>query len=75
MVCSLLIWGLLPSCGGCFQGKAQRSFTDEEDVFLVVLMHRLGYGNWERIRMEIRKVRTPLLSRLHTPTTSGSSKH
>jgi hypothetical protein len=39
------------------QTKAQRVFTDEEDVFLVVLMHRFGYGNWERIRMEIRKVR------------------
>lgn len=38
------------------QSKQQRMFSDEEDIFLVVLMHKFEYGNWERIRMEIRKV-------------------
>lgn len=50
------------------QTKAQRVFTDEEDVFLVVLMHRFGYGNWERIRMEIRKVRDSMLIWSRTAT-------
>lgn len=36
------------------QGKV---FTEEEDAFLLNMMHRYGYGNWEVIRMEIRKVR------------------
>jgi SWI/SNF-related matrix-associated actin-dependent regulator of chromatin subfamily A member 5 len=31
-----------------------RLYTDEEDVFLVMMMRRHGYGSWERIRMEIR---------------------
>lgn len=31
-------------------------FTEEEDAFLLNMMHRYGYGNWEVIRMEIRKV-------------------
>ena len=35
------------------QGKV---FTEEEDAFLLNMMHRYGYGNWEVIRMEIRKV-------------------
>lgn len=41
------------------QGKQQqgRLWTDEEDIFLLILMHKFEYGNWERIRMEIRKVR------------------
>lgn len=38
-------------------GKITRLFSDEEDVFLLILMHRFEYGNWERIRLEIRKVR------------------
>lgn len=36
--------------------KITRLFSDEEDVFLLILMHRFEYGNWERIRLEIRKV-------------------
>ena len=34
-------------------------FTEEEDAFLLNMMHRYGYGNWEVIRMEIRKVGPP----------------
>merc|ERR1712139_666492 len=28
--------------------------TEEEDAFLLNMMHTYGYGNWERIRVEIR---------------------
>jgi SWI/SNF-related matrix-associated actin-dependent regulator of chromatin subfamily A member 5 len=37
---------------GTTKGKV---FTEDEDRFLVVQMHRLGFGNWEQIRQEIRK--------------------
>ena len=29
-------------------------WTEEEDAYLVNMMNRFGYGNWERIRVEIR---------------------
>jgi SWI/SNF-related matrix-associated actin-dependent regulator of chromatin subfamily A member 5 len=32
-----------------------RSYQEEEDAFLVCMMHRHGYGAAERIRMEIRR--------------------
>lgn len=32
-----------------------RSYQEEEDAFLVCMMHRHGYGSAERIRMEIRR--------------------
>jgi len=38
-----------------YQNKPPRFFTKDNDSFLVVMMHRFGYGNWERIRVEIRK--------------------
>jgi SWI/SNF-related matrix-associated actin-dependent regulator of chromatin subfamily A member 5 len=37
---------------GTTKGKV---FTEDEDRFLVCQMHRLGFGNWEVIRQEIRK--------------------
>lgn len=37
-------------------GSKNRSYTEEEDAFLLCMMHRHGYGNIERIRLEIRKV-------------------
>ena len=30
-------------------------FSDEEDAYLIVQMHKYGYGNWEAIRAEIKK--------------------
>jgi SWI/SNF-related matrix-associated actin-dependent regulator of chromatin subfamily A member 5 len=38
--------------GGTGKG---RSYQEEEDAFLVCMMHRHGYGAAERIRMEIRR--------------------
>jgi len=32
-----------------------RNYQEEEDAFLVCMMHRHGYGSAERIRMEIRR--------------------
>jgi len=37
---------------GATKGKV---FTEDEDRFLVIAMYRLGYGNWDMIRQEIRK--------------------
>lgn len=36
-------------------GTKNRSYTEEEDAFLLCMMHRHGYGAAERIRMEIRR--------------------
>eukprot|EP00547_Thalassionema_nitzschioides_P003190 CAMPEP_0194214352 /NCGR_PEP_ID=MMETSP0156-20130528/15501_1 /TAXON_ID=33649 /ORGANISM="Thalassionema nitzschioides, Strain L26-B" /LENGTH=1063 /DNA_ID=CAMNT_0038942583 /DNA_START=94 /DNA_END=3285 /DNA_ORIENTATION=+ len=36
-------------------GKGRRAYQEEEDAFLVAMMHRHGYGAAERIRMEIRR--------------------
>jgi len=36
-------------------GYKGRAYTEEEDAFLVCMMHRHGYGAAERIRMEIRR--------------------
>ncbi|GAB5030733.1 snf2 super family, partial [Nannochloropsis oceanica] len=41
--------------GGIGKQQQGRLWTDEEDTFLLILMHKFEYGNWERIRMEIRK--------------------
>lgn len=38
--------------GAANKGK---EFSDEEDIFLVNMMHVYGYGNWDKIRMQIRK--------------------
>ena len=32
-----------------------KSFTEEEDRFLTCMMHKLGYGRWEELKLEIRK--------------------
>jgi len=37
---------------GATKGKV---FTEDEDRFLVCSMYRLGYGNWDMIRQDIRK--------------------
>jgi SWI/SNF-related matrix-associated actin-dependent regulator of chromatin subfamily A member 5 len=36
-------------------GSRGRAYQEEEDAFLVCMMHRHGYGAAERIRMEIRR--------------------
>lgn len=36
-------------------GSKHRSFSEEEDAFLLAMMHRHGYGATERIRLEIRR--------------------
>lgn len=38
--------------GGGVRGKI---WSEEEDAYLVCMMHRHGYGQWERIRQEIRR--------------------
>merc|ERR1712194_140476 len=35
-------------------GTKNRAYTEEEDAFLLCMMHRHGYGAVERIRVEIR---------------------
>lgn len=32
-----------------------KSFTEDEDRFLTCMMHKLGYGRWEELKLEIRK--------------------
>jgi len=36
-------------------GTKNQSYTEEEDSFLLAMMHRHGYGATERIRLEIRR--------------------
>lgn len=36
-------------------GTKNRAYTEEEDAFLLCMMHRHGFGSNERIRLEIRK--------------------
>ncbi len=36
-------------------GSKNRTYTEEEDAFLLCMMQRHGYGANERIRMEIRR--------------------
>jgi len=36
-------------------GSKHRSYTEEEDAFLLCMMHRHGFGANERIRLEIRR--------------------
>lgn len=37
------------------QGTKNRAYTEEEDAFLLCMMHRHGFGSNERIRLEIRR--------------------
>ena len=36
-------------------GNRGRAYQEEEDAFLICMMHRHGYGAAERIRLEIRR--------------------
>ena len=45
-------WQTLVVGYGSNKGKA---FTEEEDRFLVCMMDQLGYGQWEQLKLEIRK--------------------
>uniref|UniRef100_A0A7S2WC58 Uncharacterized protein n=2 Tax=Mucochytrium quahogii TaxID=96639 RepID=A0A7S2WC58_9STRA len=45
-------WQSLTINYGSNKGK---TFTEEEDRFLVCMMQRLGYGAWEQLKQEIRK--------------------
>lgn len=36
-------------------GTKNRAYTEEEDAFLLCMMHRHGFGANERIRLEIRR--------------------
>ncbi|GMH40196.1 hypothetical protein BSKO_08100 [Bryopsis sp. KO-2023] len=37
---------------GSNKGKA---YTEEEDRFIICMAHKLGYGNWDELKAEIRK--------------------
>jgi len=45
-------WQTLTLNYGSNKGK---TFTEEEDRFLVCMMNRLGYGAWDQLKQEIRK--------------------
>lgn len=45
-------WQSLTINYGSNKGK---TFTEEEDRFLVCMMQRLGYGAWDQLKQEIRK--------------------
>jgi hypothetical protein len=36
-------------------GAKGKSFTEEEDIFIVCMMHKHGYGEWEQVKIEARK--------------------
>jgi len=42
---------------GANKGKA---YTEDEDRFILCMVHKLGYGNWDDL-----KVRAPSHSRMH----------
>lgn len=44
-------WQELKLQYGAAKGKA---YTEEEDRFLICMMHRLGYGAWDELKAEIR---------------------
>jgi len=35
--------------------KTRQQYTVEEDQFLVCMTHQLGYGNWEELKLSVRK--------------------
>jgi len=45
-------WKQLKISYGPNKGKA---YTPEEDQFIVCMSHKLGYGQWERLKAEIRR--------------------
>ena len=38
-----------------YAGNKGKTYTEEEDIFLVCATHALGYGNWDDLKREIRK--------------------
>eukprot|EP00026_Physarum_polycephalum_P000788 Phypoly_transcript_00789.p1 GENE.Phypoly_transcript_00789~~Phypoly_transcript_00789.p1 ORF type:complete len:1293 (+),score=424.61 Phypoly_transcript_00789:569-3880(+) len=36
-------------------GAKGKTYVEAEDVFLVCMMHKLGYGEWEQLKLEVRK--------------------
>ena len=44
-------WQELKLQYGPAKGKA---YTEEEDRFMVCMMHKLGYGAWDELKAEIR---------------------
>jgi SWI/SNF-related matrix-associated actin-dependent regulator of chromatin subfamily A member 5 len=32
-----------------------KGYTEEEDRFILCMIHKLGYGNWDDLKAEIRK--------------------
>jgi len=36
-------------------GAKGKTYIEAEDIFLVCMMHKLGYGEWEQLKMEVRK--------------------
>mmetsp|Transcript_22804 Transcript_22804/g.58023 ORF Transcript_22804/g.58023 Transcript_22804/m.58023 type:complete len:1052 (-) Transcript_22804:484-3639(-) len=45
-------WQELKVQYGANKGKA---YTEEEDRFILCMVHKLGYGNWDDLKAEIRK--------------------
>ena len=45
-------WLTLKIHYGTNKGK---TFTEDEDRFIVCMMNKLGYGNWDQLKQEIRK--------------------
>lgn len=45
-------WQELKIQYGANKGKA---YTEEEDRFIICMVHKLGYGNWDDLKAEIRK--------------------
>ena len=48
----------IPSIAVQYGATKGRSYTDEEDVFLILMMYKHGFGSWDEIRYEI--ARSPL---------------
>jgi len=32
----------------------EKFYTEEEDQFLICMIHKLGYGEWDKLKLEIR---------------------
>ena len=45
-------WRDLKIAYGQNRGKA---YTEEEDRFLLCMLHQIGYGNWDELKLEIRR--------------------
>jgi SWI/SNF-related matrix-associated actin-dependent regulator of chromatin subfamily A member 5 len=38
-----------------YTGGKGRIYTQEEDQFILCMTHQIGYGNWDRLKQEIRR--------------------